>query len=99
MTQQDLTAIAALLIGAATFLFAWFIYDREVRNSIIMTDLREDFDQVKRSIYSCTPADAEALITKFEDKWSQYVDSFTLSNYTSELYQIIFRRHGNAALN
>lgn len=90
-----LTAIGMALLA----LFTVFLYDREVRNGIIMTDLREDFESLSLAIRSCTPADAESLILKFEDKWARYVDPFTLSNYTNELYKIIFDKHGRAALN
>ncbi len=79
--------------------FSVFLYDREVRRGIIMTDMNEDFEITKKALASCTPADGEALIMKFETKWSEYVDPVTLSNYTYELYKIIFKRHGNAALN
>jgi hypothetical protein len=90
-----MTGIAVILL----LLFSIFLYDREVRNGIIMTDLREEFESLSLAIRSCTPADGEALILKFEDKWSKYVDPVTLSNYTYELYKIIFSKHGRAALN
>lgn len=90
-----LTATAMALLA----LFTVFLYNREVRNGIIMTDLREDHEQTKKAIRSCTPADAEALIMRFEDKWARYVDPYTLHNYTSDLYQTIFNQHGREALN
>jgi hypothetical protein len=80
-------------------LFSIFIYNREVRKGVIMTDLREDFEQTKKALIACTPSDAETLIYQFEKKWADYVDPITLSNYTYELYKMIFKKHGNAALN
>jgi hypothetical protein len=82
-----------VLFVVMTFLFAVFIFNREVRNGIIMEDFREDFKEHEKSIRSCTPADAEELIDRFYKKWEPYVPYFTLVDHTHILYQSIISKN------
>jgi hypothetical protein len=99
MTHDELVLCASVLIATATLLFAYFIYDRETRNSVIMQDAEEDFQEVSRKIHTCHPSEAERLILEFEDKWSRYLMPWTLSDYTHKLYRILFDRDIRAKLN
>lgn len=98
--MTDFPAVALTVLTAFfILLFAWFIYDRELRESILMRDFNEDFEHLKKTIPNLTAGDAERMISQFEQRWDPYIDHFTLSNRTAALYRILFKKHGNAALN
>ena len=84
-----LTGIVVVL----TLAFAVFIFNREVRNGIIMEDFRDDFKELEKTVKSCTPADAEELIDRFYKKWEPYVPYFILVDHTHILYQSVISKN------
>lgn len=99
ITNFELYVPIVIIMVVLCLAFAWFIYDKDVRRSVIMQDAEEDFQIVKKRLLTCHPSEAEHLIEQFENKWERYLMPWTLSNYTRQLYMVIFDRDTRAALN
>lgn len=99
ITSAEIYIPMAVIMTLLCLTFAWFIYDKDVRRSIIMQDAEEDFQDLKKRLATCHPSDGERLIQQFEEKWARYLMPWTLSNYTHALYVVLLDRDIRAALN
>lgn len=99
ITSTDLYYPIAFLMAMLCLIFAWFIYDKDVRKGIILQDAEEDFQELQKRLLTCYPSEGERLIQEFENKWQRYLMPWTLTDYTHRLYRILFDRDTRAALN